>query len=74
MCIAGQGDPTPFEEWHGEAGCLLLHSFPGSPAELREVGAYLGQRGISVVVPALPGGAPGGLAARGVRRLQERCD
>jgi esterase/lipase len=38
MSIAGHGDPAPFEELHGEAGCLLLHGFPGSPAELRGVG------------------------------------
>lgn len=86
MSLAGQGDPTPFEEWRdGRVGCLLLHGFPGSPAELRELGAYLGRQGVSVVAPCLPGFGrqPEDLqgrhwedwlrsAAAGLRRLQER--
>lgn len=87
MSFAGQGDPAPFEEWHGgDIGCLLLHGFPGSPAEMRELGAYLGQQGVSVVAPCLPGFGqrPEALqgrcwedwlraAAADLRRLQERC-
>ncbi len=86
MSSAGQGDPSPFAEWRGEVGCLLLHGFPGSPAEVRELGAYLGQQGVSVVAPCLPGfgerpeslrGVRWGdwlrAAAQGLRRLRERC-
>lgn len=87
MSFAGQGDPAPFEVWHkGGAGCLLLHGFPGSPAELRELGAYLGRQGVSVMAPCLPGFGrqPEELrgkrwedwlraAAAGLRQLQECC-
>lgn len=86
MLVAGQGDPTPFEEWRGEIGCLLLHGFPGSPAEMRELGQYLAGRGISVIAPLLPGMGKQPEALRGVRwedwlraaakdlrRLQEHC-
>ena len=86
MHIAGQGDPAPFEEWGGQIGCLLLHGFPGSPAEVRELGSYLCERGVSVLAPLLPGHGqqPEALrgvrwqdwlraAAAGLRRLQERC-
>ncbi len=86
MFVAGRGDPTPFGEWRGEIGCLLLHGFPGSPAEVREWGAYLSERGISVLAPLLPGHGlrPEALrgvrwqdwleaAAEGLRRLHERC-
>jgi carboxylesterase len=86
MHIAGKGDPASFEEWRGDTGCLLLHGFPGSPAEVRELGAYLSEREVSVLAPLLPGHGqePAALrgirredwirsAAAGLRRLQERC-
>lgn len=86
MFVAGRGDPAPFEAWRGETGCLLLHGFPGSPAELRELGQYLAGRGVSVVAPLLPGlgREPAALhgvrwedwlrvAAKDLRRLQEHC-
>lgn len=87
MEIAGQGDPRPFEAWPSEeVGCLLLHGFPGSPAEMRELGTYLGERGISVLAPLLPGHGREPQALRGVgrkdwiraagaglRQLHERC-
>ncbi|MGB9722417.1 MAG: alpha/beta hydrolase [Chloroflexia bacterium] len=86
MFIAGRGDPTPFEAWRGTIGALLLHGFPGSPAEVRELGAYLAERGISVIAPLLPGHGRQPEALRGVRwsdwvqeaerarqRLQEHC-
>ncbi len=66
MSLAGGGDPAPFEEWHGEVGCLLLHGFPGSPAEVRELGSYLGERGVSVIAPRLPGLGETPEALRGV--------
>lgn len=87
MHVAGQGDPAPFEEWCGDMGGLLLHGFPGSPAEVRELGEYLSERGVSVLAPLLPGHGrePEALrgvhwldwvraAAAGLRRLQERCE
>lgn len=67
MFIAGRGNPTPFEEWRGAVGALLLHGFPGSPAEMREVGAYLAERGISVAAPLLPGHGRQPEALQGVR-------
>ncbi len=86
MFIAGRGDPTPFEEWRGAVGALLLHGFPGSPAEVRELGTYLAERGVSVVAPLLPGHGRQPEALRGIcwsewvqeaeralQRLQERC-
>ena len=87
MFFAGQGDPAPFEEWRGgNVGCLLLHGFPGSPAEVRELGVYLARQGVSVVAPCLPGFGQRPEALEGVqwedwlraaaadlRRLQERC-
>lgn len=86
MSFVGQGDPAPFAEWGGEVGCLLLHGFPGSPAEVRELGVYLGQQGVSVVAPCLPGfgerpeslqGVRWGdwlrAAVQGLRQLRERC-
>lgn len=86
MSFAGQGNPAPFAEWRGEVGCLLLHGFPGSPAEVRELGTYLAQQGVSVLAPCLPGfgerpealqGVRWGdwlrAAAQGLRQLRERC-
>lgn len=86
MFIAGRGDPTPFEEWRGAVGALLLHGFPGSPAEVRELGTYLAERGVSVIAPLLPGHGRQPEALRGIRwsdwvqeadralqRLRERC-
>lgn len=86
MVSAGRGDPSPFEEWRGEVGCLLLHGFPGSPAEVRELGTFLAEREISVVGPLLPGHGqrPEALygirwsdwlraAAADLRRLQQHC-
>ncbi len=68
--IAGRGDPSPFEVWAGKAcGCLLLHGFPGSPAEVRELGEYLSARQVSVIAPLLPGHGQEPAALHGVRRL-----
>jgi carboxylesterase len=69
VSVAGQGDPTPFEEWNGQVGCLLLHGFPGSPGELRGLGAYLSERGVSVRAPLLRGHGRQPEALRGVRWL-----
>lgn len=36
-------------------GCLLLHGFTGTPAEMRPLGEYLAARGFAVRAPLLPG-------------------
>jgi carboxylesterase len=36
-------------------GILLIHGFTGSPAELRPLGHYLHERGLTVAAPLLPG-------------------
>lgn len=36
-------------------GILLIHGFTGSPAEMRLVGDYLHERGVTVSAPLLPG-------------------
>lgn len=40
---------------HGAVGCLMLHGFMGSPISSRPMAEYLGERGISVHCPLLPG-------------------
>lgn len=51
------GDPRvePFRRGTGERGCLLLHGFTGSPAEMRPLGDHLAGRGWKVSGPVLPG-------------------
>jgi carboxylesterase len=39
----------------GTVGCLLLHGFTGTPAEMRPLGERLAERGYSVRAPLLPG-------------------
>jgi len=48
-------DKSPFRFYRSEVGCLLIHGFTGTPAELRELGEYLASRHITVVCPLLPG-------------------
>lgn len=45
----------PFFWERGPVACLLLHGFGGSPAELRPLGTYLADRGMTVRAPLLPG-------------------
>lgn len=47
--------PTPFCLPGGSTGVLLIHGFTGSPAEMRLVGEYLNERGVTVSAPLLPG-------------------
>jgi len=49
----------PFLWERGPEACLLLHGFGGSPAELRPLGTYLAERGITVRAPLLPGHGTG---------------
>jgi len=48
-------DPRPFHMGDGPVGCLLLHGFTGSPAEVRPLGEHLADHGVRVVAPLLPG-------------------
>jgi carboxylesterase len=48
-------DPSPFFLHGGPVGVLLIHGFTGSPPEMRRVGDYLHQRGLTVSGTLLPG-------------------
>jgi len=48
-------DPAPFSLEGGAVGALLIHGFTGSPPEMRLVGDYLHERGLTVSAPLLPG-------------------
>ena len=39
----------------GDVGCVLVHGFTGSPHEMRALGEFLAERGVSVVCKLLPG-------------------
>lgn len=55
MGDAQRADPSPFAFDGGPIGCLLLHGFSGSPAEMRPLGEFLAEHGIAVSAPLLPG-------------------
>ncbi len=48
-------DPAPFFLKGGSVGVLLIHGFTGSPPEMRRLGGYLHERGLTVSAPLLPG-------------------
>jgi len=48
-------DPSPFFLHGGPVGVILIHGFTGSPPEMRLVGNYLHQGGLTVSGPLLPG-------------------
>ena len=48
----------PFEFGGGSNGALLIHGFPGTPAEMRGIGQALGQNGWHARGPLLPGFGP----------------
>jgi carboxylesterase len=48
-------DPSAFFLEGGPVGILLIHGFTGSPPEMRRIGGYLHQRGLTVSAPLLPG-------------------
>ncbi len=48
-------DPSAFFLEGGPVGVLLIHGFTGAPTEMRSVGDYLYQRGLTVSGPLLPG-------------------
>ncbi|MCB8949915.1 MAG: alpha/beta fold hydrolase [Ardenticatenaceae bacterium] len=45
----------PFQLGQGPVGALLLHGFPGTPAEMRPLGEQLATAGWAVYGPLLPG-------------------
>jgi len=47
--------PESFLLEGGEVGVLLLHGFTGAPPEMRLIGDYLHERGLTVSGPRLPG-------------------
>lgn len=48
-------DPSAFFMEGGPTGVLLIHGFTGSAAEMRPLGQYLNERGLTINVPLLPG-------------------
>lgn len=86
MAIIGKGDPSPFLLEGGQIGALLIHGLTGSPAEMRPIGRFLNERGLTVMAPLLPGHGtrvedlnqvtwPDWTAAAeaGLGELQDRC-
>lgn len=55
MSAASTLDPSPFLLVGGNVGVLLIHGFTASPTQLRLVGNFLHDRGLTVVAPLLPG-------------------
>ena len=80
-------DLNPFFFEGGSTGCLLIHGFSGSPPEMRPMGEYLAQQGLTVLGVRLAGHGttPEDMARtgwrdwvasaeEGLRELQRRCD
>jgi carboxylesterase len=53
--LRGDERARPFRFDGGDAGCLLLHGFTGTPFEMRPIGEALARRGYAVRAPLLPG-------------------
>lgn len=78
-------DPFFFEG--GPTGCLLIHGFSGSPPEMRPMGEYLAEKGLTVLGVRLAGHGLTpedmsstrwrdwvGSASEGLQELHARCD
>ena len=48
-------DPNSFFLQGGSMGVLLIHGFTGAPTEMRLLGGFLHQNGLTVSAPLLPG-------------------
>lgn len=48
-------DPSPFFLPGGDTGILLIHGYTGSPTEMRWIGDYLHEQGMTVAGTLLPG-------------------
>jgi len=46
---------SPFYYKRGKKSVLLLHGFSSTPQELKELGKYLANEGITIYAPLLPG-------------------
>lgn len=55
VTVLGRRLSEPFYFERGPVACLLIHGFSGSPAEVRPLGEYLAEQGVSVKAPLLPG-------------------
>jgi len=55
LSASAPATPAPFLFPGGSTGCLLIHGFTGSPAEMRGMGAYLAERGLTACGPLLAG-------------------
>jgi len=47
--------PAPFFLEGSAVGILLIHGFTGSPPEMRLIGDYLNEKGLTISAPLLPG-------------------
>jgi carboxylesterase len=87
MAEAENLDPATFSLEGGPVGVLLIHGFTGAPPEMRLVGDYLNERGVTVLGPLLPGhgttcedlndyGRADWIAAAGqaMAELRDKCD
>jgi carboxylesterase len=45
----------PYERAGGPLGALVIHGFTGSPGSTRPLAMWLGEQGLSVIAPRLPG-------------------
>jgi carboxylesterase len=45
----------PYQHDGGPLGALVIHGFTGSPASTRPLAEWLGEQGLSVIAPRLPG-------------------
>lgn len=79
-------DLNPFRFEGGPVGCLLVHGFSGSPPEMRPMGEYLAERGLTVMGVRLAGHGTSpeemaqttwrdwvASAEAGLQELRERC-
>ena len=48
-------DPSSFQLAGGAVGCLVIHGFTGTPLEMRLLGDYLHEKGLTVAGPLLKG-------------------
>jgi carboxylesterase len=55
MAPVSKPNPSPFFLDGGPVGVLLIHGFTGAPPEMRLIGDYLNQQGLTVSAPLLPG-------------------
>jgi carboxylesterase len=80
-------DLNPFFFEGGPTGCLLIHGFSGSPPEMRPMGEYLAEKGLTVIGVRLAGHGttPEDMARTGwrdwvasaeagLRELEARCE